>query len=172
MGNCQKDVSEIFFREKIGRAKSKCSRKMGCKACSPTVSSTRMSTMLLQPCPSPVLLWLQMNLWILQQGRKKPLSLLGPLHSPPRSVHVGSSQGLHSHFPQLRDLCLSQDRPSVPKSWELHCPLGSGFHGAQVPLGALGPVELLPVWAMAHWVLVPRPELCGHLALAPAYNLP
>lgn len=45
---------EIFFRDKIGRAESKCSRRMGHKACSPTVSSSRSSwksTMLLQPCP-------------------------------------------------------------------------------------------------------------------------
>lgn len=36
-------------------------------------------------------------------------------------------------------LCLRQDRPSVPKCWELHCPLGSGFHGTQVSLGSLSP---------------------------------
>lgn len=144
---------------------------MGVKARSTAVQSPRnYGKVLCWSGPFPP--WLQMDLWTRQQGRKKPLSLLGPLHCPPRTVHVGSSQALCSHFPQFSALCLRQDRPSVPKCWELHCPLGSGFHGAQVPLGALGPVKLLHAWATALWVLVPRPGGRGHLAPARACASP
>lgn len=67
--------------------------------------------------------------------REEPLSLLGPLHCPPRSISVGSSQGLHKPFPT--------DQCSVPAPGPPKCPQ---VLGTSLPLGEWFPWSPSSTW--------------------------
>lgn len=124
------------------------------------------------------------ELWDSAAG-KRPLSLLGPLHCPPRSVSVGNSQGLHSHFPQLSALP-APGPPKCPQVLGTSLPLGEWFPwnpsftwgseicGAAACLdhGPLGPgAEAWSVWVLClspylHGALTPRPWRSGWFVIS------